>query len=484
MAKHHSLYLFKMLKKSIFPFFRFTVKEAPAVLLLFIILILILKGYPLPHRDDLLFIGSPINYVQTGHFDNPFCIGFTAQFHTIRHFAYMPLQAFLIAGWLEILGVSTESLLSFQWLFYFIGMAALYFLCVHKFLLRRNAALLLCFVYLIIVIQMGLRPDACGFGFVLAGLCWLDSKSTWGKFLGFALCGFGFIASLLAFGLFLPVALLLFFENKSSSFFSYLIASIGGALATIILLGVMINFEFAEFFRVINEVVKTKGEELSSLFFFFQLLTEKYEIVLKLPLYLFTVGIGGFVIYKNRGLERKIIITLMACLLFSALLYTEKTAYFSGLIISWMIIATGFNCISNRIGQNIYAAVCILLFSITQINFLIPLIFQKSSIPPSKALVEMKTKKFKTIVADTEATRYVYDYHLPPNFIGLNYYAADFYPKSFADCKNDEIWLFSPGFAYHYEEELPKNNIEFVTILGKQLRSVPIYPHKIMLYNR
>lgn len=472
-----------MLQKSTLQFFKFSAKDAPAIFLLVITLVLLLKGYPLPHRDDLLFIGSPINYCQTGHFDNPFCSGFTAQFHTIKHFAYMPLQAFLLAGWMKILGVSTASLLSFQWLFYFIGMASLYFLSVQKFLLKRNAALLVCTAYLVIIVQMGLRPDACGFGFVLVGLCLLDAKNTWGKFIGFTLCGFGFIASPLAFGLFLPIALFLFIQDKSSKFLSYFIASLAGATISISLLGIIINFEFVEFYRVFNEHVKIKGDELSSLFFFFQLITDKYELVLKFPLYLFSVLIGAFVVFKNRGLEQKITITLIGCILFSALLYTEKTAYFSGLIMCWIILAVGFTTFPNRFSQHIYLTICILLFGISQSAFFIPLILQKSGIVLSKISVEMKTKKYKTIVADTEATRYIYDYKLPPNFLALNYYEAGFYPTSFADCKIDEIWLYSPGFAYFYGEDIPDKTIGNVSILGKELRSVPVHPHQILMYH-
>lgn len=138
-------------------------------LLALYIILLLFKGYPMPHGDDLIFLGTPISAIQNGLFANPYCANFLKQFGTIEHLYYLPGHAWLLFAWLKLTGISTFGLLLFQWIGYGIGMIGLYLMAVNKFSLKPARAILLCGIYLTIAMQMGLRPEAWGFGLMFLG---------------------------------------------------------------------------------------------------------------------------------------------------------------------------------------------------------------------------------------------------------------------------------------------------------------------------
>jgi len=442
------------------------------LLLLVYIIILIFLGHPLPHRDDLIFIGTPIHAVQNGEFINPYCEGFLKQLGTIEHLYYMPGQVYLLFAWLKITGVSSFSILTFQWIGIVIGMYSLYAVCVKKLYFKPIVAIWLSGIYLTILISWGLRPDAWGIGLVFAGLLVVQKLNFKRQFTGIVIGGFGVLCAPLALGILVPLSIYFCLTKiKLNNYGSFLAAGILACGIIIGLLGLMIGFRYAIFFDTLIYHSSLPKNNLNPFVQFFSIITDKYYIWLRLPIFAIGILIGVYCLLNKSSRIRWSAICLLVCTLFSIALYPEKTINVIGQILMFILLCLAVETFKTKNIKRIYLIVIGLLFFIAQLPFFIALVGQRNE-QENREVILKETKDFKLVVGDAVVARTIYDYRLPDNFRSLEFHAKDYYPKSIKDCPPDEIWIFSPGYTII----LPQNGMTFppkVTMMGKEFGSIP-----------
>lgn len=453
---------------------RLTATAGAILVLALYIILLLAKGYPMPHGDDLIFLGTPINAIQSGVFANPYCANFLQQFGTIEHLYYLPGHAWLLFFWLKLTGISTFSLLVFQWIGYGVGMAGLYLLLVNRFALQPARALLLCGIYLTLVLQMGLRPEAWGFGLMFLGLALFNPATYGGLFTGILLIGAGTLCSPLSIGISTSLVVYLYFSHKQRLHWLKLIAA--GLLAVILiflLLGLMIAFRYEQFIRIIVDHAAISREGMTTFQQFSVLLIEGYNRFLKLPLYAIAVIFAIIAAVSGKEQKKGIAISLLICMLISIIVYPEKTAYFSGIILCWFMLVmlplpAGRERLRNYLSLGIAG-----LFFYTQSYFFIALMGQKNHMDRKEQATFMReASKYKYVVGDVTLARTIYDYRLPDNYKSLEFYTYKFLPESIQQCKAGEIWIFHLELPVIRPEEGFKEDKK-VSIGNKKFNSIP-----------
>ncbi|HEX4139802.1 MAG TPA: hypothetical protein VHY09_05605 [Candidatus Methylacidiphilales bacterium] len=127
-----------------------------------------LGDYPAPFIDDMFYIGAALNLVQHGVFSNPYCPMLATIGCADHFFANMPLHDYVLAGWLHIFGIST---LSFHVLYVLLALGCS--LLVYRFVADTRLAWLAALFIALAVYGLlggaGLRADALGLLFLLAG---------------------------------------------------------------------------------------------------------------------------------------------------------------------------------------------------------------------------------------------------------------------------------------------------------------------------
>lgn len=142
--------------------------------------VLFLFGYPLPNYDDLFFIGAAINLAKGGEFTNPYLEAWNAVFSSGKYYYHPPFYSFTLAGWLKLTGISTNSILLFQYLCY--NTSSLFFSLLLRFYsFPRVTALCTTVIFAAwhcspnLYQSSGLRHDALGMAYLALGL-WLLTR--------------------------------------------------------------------------------------------------------------------------------------------------------------------------------------------------------------------------------------------------------------------------------------------------------------------
>jgi hypothetical protein len=68
-------------------------------------------GLPIPHNDDLFYLGAGFELSKSNHLENPL-IRLQA-LSTTQFFAYPPLYSYMIGGWVRLFGISYDALAAF-----------------------------------------------------------------------------------------------------------------------------------------------------------------------------------------------------------------------------------------------------------------------------------------------------------------------------------------------------------------------------------
>jgi hypothetical protein len=130
----------------------------------------LLTDFPAPFIDDPWYIGSALSLAQHGGYTNPYCEMLARVDSGPGHLflAYMPVENYLVAGWLSVFGISAAS---FHVLFTLLafGVSALVFRLLLATSLSWAAAIAVCAAIYGLLGGCGLRADAFGWLFYLIG---------------------------------------------------------------------------------------------------------------------------------------------------------------------------------------------------------------------------------------------------------------------------------------------------------------------------
>lgn len=240
-----------------------------------------------------------------------------------------------------------------------------------------------------------------------------------------------------------------------------------------VLLGSMIAFRYEQFIKIIVDHAAISREGMTTFQQFSVLLIEGYNRFLKLPLYLFAVMLALVITLSGKEQKRGVAISLLSCLLLSIIVYPEKTAYFSGIILCWfLLVILPLPASSKRIRNYLSLGIAALFFY-SQSYFFIALLGQKNELNNKERTAIIKTaSQYQYVVGDVILARTVYDYRIPDNYKSLEFYTYKFLPGSIQECKPGEIWIF------HLELPVIRPEEEFtadkkVSIGSKKFNSIP-----------
>ncbi|MEC4867494.1 MAG: hypothetical protein SAJ11_15580, partial [Jaaginema sp. PMC 1078.18] len=216
-------------------------------------LILYSLGYPLPYPDDLFFTGAAINLAKGGDFVNPLLSQWSVQ-TAERFFVQPPFHSYVLAAWLSLVGISTQSLLFFQCLCY-ITFSIFVALILRQYRIPFGGiyAVIVCFAAW--MFSVGLRQDTLGMVFLAIGLWFLLRDRVFRYFWGFCFLGAFLLTTPLAIAYAPILGITVLWTNVKTypgNFKNYLLPRFGAlllAIAAIFLLFLCaIHFQLSQFF--------------------------------------------------------------------------------------------------------------------------------------------------------------------------------------------------------------------------------------------
>lgn len=456
-------------------------------------LILYSLGYPPPYPDDLFFTGAAINLAKGGDFVNPLLAQWSEQ-TAERFFVQPPFHSYVLAAWLSLAGINTQSLLFFQCLCY-ITFSIFTALILRRYRIPSGGiyAVILCFAAW--MFNVGFRQDTLGMVFLAIGLWFLTRDRPLSYFWGFCFLGSYLLTTPLAI-VYAPVlGLSILWANGqgyNGNLKKYLLPRFGVlllAIATTFFLFLWaVNFQPGQFFADLSWHASLRRSSI------FQAISGALwtlqvgygEIIYGSVLCLFMVLL--ILLFwqwrSNTKLLKSMVLSLSLCLIFNILAYSNSvTGIF--LFFLWLTIIIILAKIQIKpILKKVLIGITFFIFLIN--NSLIFVTLAGSHTTPTSQYQEARDlvneNPQQQYLIDEVTARFVFDYQLPENSIDWNFSnkAPEFWRVSFPNKSNDSIWIISAAKAWH-EPELP--NYPKLKILGRRFESIPKYPHHIIIIN-
>ena len=435
-----------------------------------------LLGFPRPMIDDLFFIGAGINLSQFGVFSNPMLE--RQHFPSELYFVHPPLHSYVIAGWMNTLGINTFSLLAFQAVCYtFICWATI------KILRKYQAPRLIEWLPLLGVItafiSLGLRPEPLSVALTMTGLALLEcnGKRSATIFFGFLLIFLGgSAASRLSF--FSGALALASFVRLSKDGIPWTrLCGLAGCAMILVILGIawMIGFQFTEFFKtyLFHAAGRVDGDKIG-LFFRF---TSSLLGISQWPLlffWFFSLPLLWHLRSKNPDLVRLGLYSSAAFLALAGIGGLGHGAIWYVVFILF-VLATAY---TRQAGPRISAVsqavlTCILVVACGR--YLVELTGMATGNIKSEKIRHKQTSFRKPtpdhpLLIDSATARYVFDYRLPKKVLDWSFAAP--FPYTLATdttLRPEDVYLLGPSSV----DTLHKSNqIEISTPKWAPLRQI------------
>lgn len=454
-------------------------------------LILYSLGYPRPFEDDLFFIGAALNLVKNGDLVNPLLSQWSER-TTDYFFVQPPFYSYVLAGWLALVGISTQAILFFYFFCYvtFSIFTAL-ILSFYRFSRWAIYAVILCFASWILF--TGLRHDVLGITFLAIGTWFLLRDRPWYYFWGFSFLGFAILTVpvMIAYGSCFGIALV--YRNWAESqspikayLFSRIFAFIAAVLLTSILFLFAINFQIDRFLSDLAWHSSFRRQSLTEVIpAIIWMLRIGYGEILHgslLSLYFATLFLGFYKSRKNPKTLNQIILVLTISGILNLLTYASS---FIGIFrfLSWLtIILIIAQSSLKSVTQKILIAVAVVVFLVNNLMTIIAITNIEAASPQQYQAVReyIQNHAEKQYIIDEVAARFVFNYQLPDNSISWNSSqpAPAFVPTSIADKPDNAVWIIATQKAWHISE-LP--DYPRVEILGQRFDSIALRPYDIIL---
>jgi hypothetical protein len=412
----------------------------PYALVAIIIGAVCLLGFPRPMIDDLFFIGAGINLSQSGIFSNPMLE--RQHFPSELYFVHPPLHSYVIAGWMNMLGINTFSLLAFQAVCY-----TLICWATIKILRKYQAPRLIEYLPLLGVItafiSLGLRPEPLSVALTMTGLALLEcnGKRSVTIFFGFLLIFLGgSAASRLSF--FSGALALASFVRLSKEGIPWArLCRLAGCAMIVVILGIawMIGFQFTEFFKtyLFHTAGRVDGDKVG----LFLRFTGSLLGISQWPLLLFWVFSLPLLWHlrsKNPDLVRLGLYSSTAFLALAGIGGLGHGAIWYVVFILIVLVTAYTRQTGPRISAVSHTVLtCILIVACGR--FLVELSgLATGKIKPEKIRQEPASLPHPTtdhpLLIDSATARYAFDYHLPKNVLDWSFAAPFPYTLSIHAC--------------------------------------------------
>lgn len=454
-------------------------------------LLLWLKGFPKPMNDDLFLIGAAIQLVKTGEFFNPLLAHWSEV--TIDHFfVQTPFYSYVLAGWLKIWGIHTNSLLSFQCICYslFSIATAIVF---RKYHFSWLSIICIPLVYGLWMSEMGLRHDAFGIALLMLGLWSLTQDRVSHYLAGFSLLGFAVGTSPVLISYATPFTALLIIQNAqqkspSYSWTSYslhrLLSLITAFLIVFSTLLICIRGELKQFLADMSwhaALRVSQGWEIPQEVLF--IIRNGHNGFLYGSLYICLLTTVSFLVINHRQQSTALkwfTSTLLAALGLNLWTYSGTLATNLHFGISLGIVMIALNLKLKVVSRITLLTFCTMAMMIYKSQALIAFLAQHKTPSQShqSALIWSQENPEHDYFIDAIAARFVFDYNLPKSTFTWEYLDEEFStPLSLHQKEVNSVWLISSAKAA-VTEGLPE--YERVKIFGRRFGSVPRAPHDVM----
>jgi hypothetical protein len=218
-------------------------------------------GLPIPHNDDLFYLGAGFELSKSNHLENPL-IRLQA-LSTVQFFAYPPLYSYIIGGWVRLFGISYNALAVFFATLVIITTIALaeiaYFGAAARVQGIRYGLLLAAVVVPVLMAfsSLGFRPEPAGFMVLALGVAVLISTDRAGlRFLAQTLIGLSLLCAprLLFAALFCEgIPILLMIKTRKVSATELALSLAVATTVCFLLFLLMIDFQLSVFLKGIRE---------------------------------------------------------------------------------------------------------------------------------------------------------------------------------------------------------------------------------------
>ncbi|XWK91361.1 MAG: hypothetical protein U7127_15320 [Phormidium sp.] len=468
--------------------------------------VLFLFGYPLPNQDDLFFIGAAINLAKGGEFTNPLLESWHSVFTSGKFYYQPPIHSFTLAAWLKLAGISTTSLLFFQYLSY--NIFSLFFALLLRFYAFPRATAL--FTTVIFAAWhsspnpyqgTGFRQDALGMAYLALGL-WLVTRDSWLRyFLGFSFLGIAVFTSpitsayAISFGIAIIIINYIIEISHDRNYIRYKyialrLSALWAAICLVIALFLFcINFDFHSFkSEFILHSSYRRTSTLQAIPMFIELISRYYGYLLILPTYILFLVLDVVIVWKRNKIknwELKILfVALNIGIILNVLLYSA--AIWFSFFFCWVGIVSILSVMfKEREKIRNYASLLAIIIFLSSQTLNILSVVKREYVPKlryqeiKEAVLDKPNRKY---AIDEVAARFVFDYKLPPNSNAWNFLAlpSDNRTTSYKDKLPDVTWIVSKSNLGHYVPEMQPDypRVEF---MGRKFDSLPKKPFDVIL---
>ena len=397
---------------------------------------LFIGDYPPPHQDDIFFVGAALNLVTDGEFKNPYILSpFTGQ----NFYLYTPFHSFVLAAWLNLVGISKSSITLFQC---FCG--AIISIAIAIILRRYSFPVITTFLSRLVIAifcrTMELRLEPLGLAFMFTGFLLLSKSIPIAYFLGFFLVASVIFTqpATLGYAFVIGTGICVYNFNQYSpprkDFFLMIAISILGSffLALLVFL-VYINFNVSSFISQFqfNLSVATVSGIQNKIYSFLFIMFEYYGYILYLPSWILLSFVSVHLISKLNSYqfnEKILLLSILVGICLNIFLYGRRDFI---LLFMWLFIIITITTLFSKNRPKLRSSMKILLISLWLISLLLSQSLEIISSLSRGTITQSAYEKIQTFVTahpnfqyivDSSAARYVFNYRLPKNSISWIYH--------------------------------------------------------------
>ena len=458
------------------------------ILSIFLFSVLFYFDLPRSHVDDIWYIDAAINICENGELKAPRLSSFSNKFSSDYFYLSMPFYSYILGSWFIAFGLTTYSIMLFQYLIYFLNIIFL-----RRWLLKKgissNITTISSLIFMVQSLSFGFRPESLGFCFMFAGLLTLQNVKFLNLFMGFMLLGFSLFTSHNVLAIALSLMLFEIFRHLQNSDFSLnilkkiLLSFFISSLLISLLFSFTIYFRFSQFYEQVNWMVQNRSMGIgSALPYIFQDLLKYWNPFQILPIYIIFATASAYLILRFKNLSRQKFWFLISLVTSVGLhFFLRPGMYLITLFLVWIIILTFISIIKVPISlKRVIYIILVCMFLFQNSHLLVGLLFTDSIDNHSIELFKKKARNIsrnaKNVVIDDIAARYVFNFNYPPNSRAALMDITD--PPS-----QNNIWIVSPfRTAHHFPEFL----IDFkkLKLFGREYNLLSQNPYEIIILDR
>ena len=458
------------------------------IFLIFVFSFLYYFDLPRSHVDDIWFLDPAINLSEHGELKAPRLKPFFSKFSSDFFFLAMPFYSYILGGWFKLFGLTTHSIISFQYIIYLLNIILLF-----KWLrtkgLSFNISAFSALIFMVQNLSFGFRPEPLGFCFMFAGLLMLQNCKMLNLFLGFFLLGVAVFTSHNALAIAFSLtffAVYVHYENSKLNpnlFKRVLTSFILSSLLISLLFSFSINFSFYQFYEQINWMIQNRSMELgSALPYIFHDLLKYWNPYQFLPIYIIFFIVTIWLLYRNKILARQTLLFLLSLVTSVGLHFLLRPGmYLISLFLVWILILTFISIIKVPIELRRFILIALTgLFLFQNSHLLLSLLCTDSIDRQSLELFEKNARSIsentKNIVVDDITARYVFGFNYPPNTQAA---LMDITPPP----SKNNIWIVSPYRTAHHFPEY-NTSFEKFKLFGREFNLLSQNPYEIIVLGR